>query len=30
VPWYAGRQYDADTAHAKAVLKNLKKYFPDY
>jgi hypothetical protein len=30
VSWYAGRQYDADTAHAKAVLKNLKKYFPDY
>lgn len=30
VPWYAGRQYDADTAHARAVLKNLKKYFPDY
>jgi alpha-galactosidase len=30
VPWYAGRQYDADVAHAKAVLKNLKKYFPDY
>lgn len=30
VPWYAGRQYDADTAHAKAVLRNLKKYFPDY
>lgn len=23
VPWYAGRQYDADTAHAKAVLKNM-------
>jgi alpha-galactosidase len=30
VNWYAGRQYDADTAHAKAVLKNLKKYYPDY
>jgi hypothetical protein len=30
VPWYAGRQYDADTTHAKAVLKNLKKYYPDY
>jgi hypothetical protein len=30
VSWYAGRQYDADTAHAKIVLKNLKKYFPDY
>ena len=30
VPWYAGRQYDADTSHAKAVLKNLKKYYPDY
>ncbi len=30
VPWYAGRQYDADTAHAKAVLKNLDKYYPGY
>ena len=30
VPWYAGRQYDVDTAHAQAVLKNLEKYFPGY
>ena len=30
VPWYAGRQYAADTAHAKAVLKNLEKYYPGY
>lgn len=30
VNWYAGRQYDADTAHAKAVMANMKKYFPDY
>lgn len=30
VPWYAGRQYDADVAHAKAVLKNLAKYLPGY
>lgn len=30
VPWYAGRQYDADTAHAKAVLKDLTKYYPGY
>ena len=30
VGWYAGRQYDADTAHAKAVLKNLNKYYPGY
>lgn len=30
VPWYAGRQYDADVAHAKAVLKNLEKYYPGY
>lgn len=30
VKWYAGRQYDADTAHAKAVLKNLEKYYPGY
>ena len=30
VNWYAGRQYDADTAHAKAVLANLEKYYPGY
>jgi hypothetical protein len=30
VPWYAGRQYDADTSHAKEVLKNLDKYYPGY
>ena len=30
VPWYAGRQYDADTNHAKLVLKNLEKYYPGY
>lgn len=30
VPWYAGRQYDADIAHAKSVLKELSKYYPDY
>jgi len=30
VKWYAGRQYDADTSHAKAVLKNLEKYYPGY
>ena len=30
VKWYAGRQYDADTSHAKAVLQNLKKYYPGY
>jgi len=30
VPWYAGRQYDADTAHAKAVLNNLEKYYPGF
>lgn len=28
VAWYAGRQYDADTSHAKLVLKNLAKYYP--
>jgi len=28
--WYAGQQYDADTNHAKAVLANLKKYYPGY
>jgi alpha-galactosidase len=30
VPWYAGRQYDADVAHSKAVLKNLATYYPGY
>lgn len=30
VNWYAGRQYDADTAHAKAVLQDLEKYYPGY
>lgn len=28
VNWYAGRQYDADTGHAKEVMKNLEKYYP--
>ncbi len=30
VPWYAGRQYDADTRHAKIVLENLADYYPGY
>jgi len=30
VKWYAVRQYDADTSHAKEVLKNLEKYYPGY
>ena len=30
VNWYAGRQYDADTSHAREVLKNLEKYYPGY
>jgi hypothetical protein len=30
VNWYAGRQYDADTGHAKQVLKDLDKYYPTY
>jgi hypothetical protein len=30
VNWYAGRQYDADTNHAKEVLKNLEKYCPGH
>ncbi len=30
VPWYAGRQFDADVAHAKAVLQDLATYWPDY
>lgn len=28
IGWYAGRQYDADTGHAKEALKNLDKYYP--
>jgi alpha-galactosidase len=30
VNWYAGRQYDADTGHAKQVLNHLEKYYPTY
>ncbi|MEQ1903421.1 MAG: sialate O-acetylesterase [Pirellulaceae bacterium] len=30
VPWYAGRQYDADTNHAKIVLSKLADYYPGY
>jgi len=30
VNWYAGKQYDDDTASAKAVVKNLAKYYPGY
>ncbi|MFO0925179.1 MAG: sialate O-acetylesterase [Pirellulales bacterium] len=30
VPWYAGRQYDADVSHAKAVLRDLATYYPEY
>jgi alpha-galactosidase len=30
VPWYAGRQYDADTSHAKLVLKKLADFYPGY
>ena len=30
VNWYAGKQYDTDTACAKDVLKNLAKYYPGY
>jgi alpha-galactosidase len=30
VPWYAGRQYDADVAHSKAVLNRLEDYLPGY
>lgn len=26
--WYAGKQYDDDTANAKAALANLDKYYP--
>jgi alpha-galactosidase len=30
VSWYAGRQYDADTQHAKLVLKQLEEFVPEY
>jgi alpha-galactosidase len=30
VPWYAGRQYEADVTHAKAVLSKLGDYYPGY
>ena len=30
IGWYAGRQYDADTGHAKVVLKNIQEYYPGY
>lgn len=30
VPWYAGRQYDADVSHAKIVLRNMADYYPGY
>jgi len=28
IRWYAGKQYDDDTANAQKVLKHLKKYYP--
>ncbi len=28
IGWYAGMQYDGDTANAKTVLKDLEKYYP--
>ena len=28
IGWYAGKQYDDDIANAKAVLGDLKKYYP--
>jgi hypothetical protein len=28
IGWYAGMQYDGDTANAKTVLNNLAKYYP--
>jgi hypothetical protein len=28
INWYAGKQYDDDVAHAKAVLADLNKYYP--
>lgn len=30
VNWYAGKQYDTDTANAKMVLDNLADYYPGY
>ena len=30
VPWYAGRQYDADVSHTKIVLRNMADYYPGY
>ena len=29
IGWYAGKQYDEDTANAKEAIANLDKYFPD-
>jgi hypothetical protein len=29
IGWYAGMQYDGDTANAKKVLAELDKYYPD-
>jgi Carbohydrate esterase, sialic acid-specific acetylesterase len=29
IDWYAGLQYDVDTANAKAVLAELSKHYPD-
>ncbi len=28
ITWYAGMQYDGDVANAKAVLKEIEKYYP--
>ncbi|MCP3918961.1 MAG: sialate O-acetylesterase [bacterium] len=28
IGWYAGKQYDDDTANAKKVLEDLEKYYP--
>lgn len=30
IAWYAGKQYDDDTANVKKVLDNLKEHYPDY
>jgi len=29
INWYAGKQYDSDTSHAKEILKEIGKYYPD-
>jgi alpha-galactosidase len=30
INWYAGKQYDDDVGNARAILKDLEKYYPGY